>query len=110
MGSSSAIFTGSSQFSTSLAQVIQRAVTAASFPITQLNSHKVELAHQSDEVTTLNSKFTAIQNSVRQIDTAANSSFTASVSDPTAIGANIGSGAAEGTIPWKWSTRARIRR
>jgi flagellar hook-associated protein 2 len=94
--SSSSIFTGSSQFSTSLAQVIQKAIAAASLPITTLSSHQTELNSQSDEVTTLASKFTALQTAITGLNTAANSSFGATVSDPTSISASIGAGAAEG--------------
>jgi flagellar hook-associated protein 2 len=94
--SSSSIFTGSSQFSTSLAQVIQKAVAAASLPITTLSSHQAELNSQSDEVTTLASKFTALQNAITGLNTAANSSFGATVSDPASISASVGAGAAEG--------------
>ena len=96
MSSSSAIFTGSSQFSTSLAQVVQKAVAAASVPITNLSTHQADLSSQSDEVTTLTSKFSALQSAITQLNSAANSSFGASVSDPTSISANIGAGATEG--------------
>ena len=67
-----AIFTGSSQFSTSLAAMVQKAVTAASHPIKRLTSQGNELSSQSDEISTLNSRFTALQSAVKQIDSAAN--------------------------------------
>ncbi len=93
---SSAIFTGSSQFASDFQNVITRAVSIASQPITQLTSEKTTLTNESNEVTTLNTDFTALQTAVQGIDTAVNSSFSADISDPSVVSANLGSGAVEG--------------
>jgi flagellar capping protein FliD len=94
--SSSSIFTGSSEFSSSLAQVIQKAVNNASIPINELKTQETTLSNQSDEVSTLNSKFSSLQSAIQELDSAANSSFSATVSDTSSVSADVGSGAAEG--------------
>jgi flagellar hook-associated protein 2 len=95
--STSAIFTGSSAFSSSLTNAITQAVNAASGPITQLNNEKTTLSSQNDEVSTLNSKFSAVQSAVSGIGQALTSSFNTSVSDTSAVTATAGAGALPGT-------------
>src|SRR5580700_8580789 len=95
--SSSSLFTGTSAFSSSLQSAITREVAIASLPITQLTSDQTALTSQSTELGTLNTVFTNLQTAVQGIDQAVSgSSFTASVSDPTVLSANVSAGAAEG--------------
>ncbi|MGD0500134.1 MAG: flagellar filament capping protein FliD [Bryobacteraceae bacterium] len=94
---SSALFTGSSQFSTDLQNVITRAITIASLPITQLNSEVTSLQNQSTALSGLDTKFAALQASIQQIaDAAGSGSLNATVSDTSVVSATLGSGAVEG--------------
>lgn len=93
---SSGIFTGSSAYSQDFQNLITRAVSIASLPITQLTNDKTALTNQNDELTTLNSKFAAVQSGIQGIGQAISSSFDTSISDPTVISATTGAGAIEG--------------
>ena len=96
--SSSAIFTGSSQFSSDFQNVITRAVNIASLPLTQLQSQLTAEQSQSTALTGLDSKFAALQSAIEGIDSAlGSSSYTASVSDPSIATVTTSSGAVEGT-------------
>ncbi len=95
--SSSALFTGTSAFSSSLQSAITREVQIASLPITKLTSDQTDLTSQSNALGTVNSAFTNLQTAVQGIDQAVSgSSFTANVSDPSVLSASISDGAAEG--------------
>jgi flagellar hook-associated protein 2 len=93
---SSSIFTGSSAYSQDFQNVITRAVSIASLPLNQLNNDKTTLTNQSDELTTLNSKFGAVQSAIQGMDQAMSSSFDAAISDPSVVSATTGAGAVEG--------------
>jgi flagellar hook-associated protein 2 len=93
----SSLFTGSSAFSSDLQTAIAKAVSNASAPITQLTNQQDTLTSQSNELNTLGSKFSAVQSAVQAIDQALNSSFTTSVSDPSALGVTAGAGATAGS-------------
>ncbi|HWB86809.1 MAG TPA: flagellar filament capping protein FliD [Bryobacteraceae bacterium] len=94
---SSTIFTGTSAYSQDFQNVIDRAVAIASLPINQLNDTKTSLTNQGTELTTLESKFSAVQTSVQGIEQAlGGSSFEADVSDPSVVSATVGDGAMEG--------------
>ena len=95
--STSALFTGTSAFSSSLQNEITREVQIASLPITQLQSDQTDFTSQSTALGTVNTTFTALQTALQGIDQAVSgSSFTATVSDPTVLSANVSDGAAEG--------------
>ena len=100
--SASSIFTGSSQFSSDLQQVVTRAVNIASLPITQLNNDLTNLQNQSTALTGLDSKFTALQTSLQGIeDAVSGNSFQASLTNPdgstaSAVSASLSDGATEG--------------
>jgi flagellar hook-associated protein 2 len=70
MSSTSAIFTGSSQFSNDFQQVISRAVAIASLPMQQIQTSVASLQSQSSELTTLNTSFTAIQTAINNVQSA----------------------------------------
>jgi flagellar hook-associated protein 2 len=95
--SSSAIFTGSSAYSQDFQNLITRAVSIASLPITQLQNDQTALTNQSQELTTLGSRFTAVQSAIEGIGQAIGSSFDTEISDPSVVTATTGDGAVEGT-------------
>ncbi|HWC95813.1 MAG TPA: flagellar filament capping protein FliD [Candidatus Sulfopaludibacter sp.] len=68
--STSAIFTGSSQFSNDFQQVITRAVSIASLPMQQMQTTVAALQSQSSEMTTLKTDFTALQTAVNNLQSA----------------------------------------
>ncbi len=106
----SSYFTGSSAFSSDLQTAIAQAVSRASAPITQMTDQQDTLSSQSTEVTTLGTDFSNLQSAVQGIDQALNSSFTASVSDPSVVSVTTGAGATPGnysiqvTSPGSYST------
>lgn len=66
--STSAIFSGNSRFAGDLQQVIDRAVSIASLPLTQLKSQRTAMASQQTAIASLSSKFTALRSSLDAID------------------------------------------
>jgi flagellar hook-associated protein 2 len=94
--SSSAIFTGSSQFSQDFQNVIDRAVAIASLPISQLNDDVTALQAQSKDLSGIDSKVASLQTAVSGIDQVLSSSFQATVSNPALVSATAGNGAVEG--------------
>ena len=101
---SSAIFTGSSQFSQDFANSITRAVNLASQPITQMQGDVKTLQSQYDALngTTsasgIGTQFAALQSAVQGISQAMNgSSFQTEVSNPSVVNATVGDGAMEGS-------------
>ena len=102
MGStSSAIFTGSSQFSNDFAASITRSVGLASMPITQMQGDVTTLQSQSaalSNTTGIGSKFAALQTAVQGISQAmSGSSFQTDVSNTSAVNVTVGDGALEGS-------------
>jgi flagellar hook-associated protein 2 len=95
--SSNAIFTGTSQFSTDFQNIISRAVTIASLPLTGLQSDKTAMQGQSTALSGLDTKFAALQSAVDGISTAVQGgSFDVTISDPSIVSATTGDGASEG--------------
>jgi flagellar hook-associated protein 2 len=85
---SSALFNGTSRFSSDLQQVLSRAVSIASLPISQLNQEVSTLQGQSSELTTVNSRFSSLSAAIQNLASAAGaSSLTSSVSDPSILSA-----------------------
>ncbi|SPE43459.1 hypothetical protein SBA3_920004 [Candidatus Sulfopaludibacter sp. SbA3] len=83
--SSSAIFTGSSQFSGDFQQVISRAVSFASLPMQEMQSEVSTLTAQSAELTTLNGDYSNLQLAVQSMDSALGVSSYAATSSTTAV-------------------------
>jgi len=80
---SSAIFTGSSQFSSDFQQVISRAVSIASLPMQAMQTDVTNLQSQSTELGTLNTKLGTLQSAVASLDSAlGQGSYTAASSTP----------------------------
>jgi flagellar hook-associated protein 2 len=96
------MFSGTSQYSADLQEVITRAVAIASMPITQLQNQQTFLTGQSNALTTLDTDFTNLQSAVAGIATAmSGASFNADVSDAsgkasTVVSATLSDGATQG--------------
>ena len=98
MGTTSAAFTGSSQFSTDFQNSIKRAVDMASLPITLMTKDVTTLQSQSDTLDTINTKFAALQTAVKGMsDAMSGSSFQADISNTAVVSATLGDTALEGT-------------
>jgi flagellar hook-associated protein 2 len=94
---SSAIFKGSSTYSTDFANVITRAVAIASLPIQQLTTNKTSLSSQSDELTKLDTKFSLLQAAIQNVGTALGASaYQTSVSSDKVVDVSVADGAREG--------------
>lgn len=100
----SSFFTGSSQFSQDLQNVIQRAVGFASLPITQMNSQLTDLQNQSNALynssdgTGLQTTFKSLQTAVQGIaDAMTGSSFQVDNSNTDAVNVSLDDSAVEGT-------------
>ena len=68
--SGSALFTGSSLFSTDLQQVVQRAVSFASLPVQQMQNDLTALQSQQSAANALSSDFGAVQSAISAIGSA----------------------------------------
>ncbi len=92
--SSSSIFSGTSRFSNDFQQVISRAVAIASLPLTQLTNGKSTLSKQATEVTTLQSKFSALSTALSTLSSSTgSSSLSATVSDTGIARVSLADGA-----------------
>ncbi|HMD70701.1 MAG TPA: flagellar filament capping protein FliD [Bryobacteraceae bacterium] len=97
---SSTNFTGTSQYSADLQNVISHAVAVATLPITLLQNQQTTLTDQSKEMSTLDGLLSTLQTSVDSIQSAMDgSSFTADVSDTAVASATLTDGAQEGVYP-----------
>ena len=91
-------FSGQSQFAASLQQVITRAVGIASLPLDSMEATLNDITSQQSALQGLDTVFSNLQNSISSIQTALTSqSLTSTVSNPSVVSANLGSGAAAGT-------------
>jgi flagellar hook-associated protein 2 len=96
--STSAIFTGNSQFASSFQQVISNAVSMASLPMQQMQSEVSTLTSQSGELSTLNSDFASLQSSISTLNSALGlSSYSASSSANTVATASLSGTPSAGT-------------
>ena len=90
MSSSSTIFTGSSRYSSDFQQVIERAVSIASLPLSILKNQESAMNDQSTALTGLQTKFTALQKSLTDLATSGGaSSYSATSSDSTVATATV---------------------
>lgn len=95
--SSTGMFTGTSDYSQDLQNVITRAVEIASLPITLLTDQQTALSGQATELGTLNTDFTAVQTSIQAIqDALGGSGMNTTVSDPSVASVTVGDGAVQG--------------
>jgi flagellar hook-associated protein 2 len=90
-------FTGSSAFSTSLGQVITRAVNIASLPMLDLQNQQTALQSQQSELQTLTSSFSSLGTALTSLNTAASTgSFAATLSNNSVGSASVTTGALPG--------------
>ena len=101
MGTSSTsagTFTGSSSFSSSLAQVISRAVSIASLPMQMLQNQQSTLQSRQSELQTLSNNFSSLGTALSSLDSATGAgSYSASLSDTNVASASVSSGVMAGT-------------
>jgi flagellar hook-associated protein 2 len=91
-------FTGASEYSTQLQTVIAKAVSAASGPLTQLQSQQTTLQNQQTELSTLSSNFAALQSSIESVNSATGlGAYSASVDNTSIASATVSSGVMGGT-------------
>ena len=92
-------FSGSSSYSSSFQQVLQRAVSIASLPMVQLQNNVNDLENQQSDLSSLQATFASLQNSLQDIATATTGSVSASSSDTSIVTA----AAATNTLPGVYS-------
>jgi flagellar hook-associated protein 2 len=98
-GSTNALFTGSSQFSSDFQQVIQRAVAFASLPMQQMQNQLGTLQSQQSELGVLNTQFSRVQSAIQAIESAAGAGlFSASVDDNSVASVSLSGTVGVGTI------------
>ena len=91
------IFTGTSAYSQDFQNLINRAVAIASLPIQLLTGQQTTLTNQANELSTIDTKFAALQTALQGIsDAMSGSSYQTSVSDPKSVSASVSDGALEG--------------
>ncbi|MGO9231717.1 MAG: flagellar filament capping protein FliD [Bryobacteraceae bacterium] len=95
-GTSSA-FTGASDYSSDLQDVISRAVAIAELPVTQLTNEQNTINSRSSELSTINTDLTSLQTAIQGVNTAMSGSYQADVSNPELVSAAVGAGATAGT-------------
>src|SRR4249919_3066045 len=96
--SSSAVFTGSSNYSSDFSSVIDRAVAIASLPIQLLTQQKNTLDAQVTALTSLKGKASTLQSSIQAINNAFGStSYSASAGNSSALGITLGDSPTEGS-------------
>jgi flagellar hook-associated protein 2 len=90
ISSASSLFTGTSQFSSELQTALQTAITAASEPLTQMQTDLTTLQSQQSELNTLSGDFTNLQTAVASVATAAgSSSYSASLSNSSVASVSL---------------------
>ena len=93
-----ATFTGSSAFSSQLAQVIANAVAIASIPMDNLQTEQTTVQGQQSELQTLTSDFSSLGTALTSVDSSTgSSSYSASVSNSSVASASVSSGILAGT-------------
>lgn len=82
--STTAIFSGNSRFAVDFSQIIERSVSIASLPLKQLQQQKVQLNDQSTALTSLDSKFSALQAAIAKLSSKVGvEARSASLDEPT---------------------------
>ena len=95
----SAIFTGSSQFSAQLQQIVTQAVSVASLPMQALQTDVSNLQSQSSELGTLNTDLGTLQSAITSLNSAlGQASYTATSSTPAVATAAVTGTPTAGTI------------
>lgn len=92
-------FNGSSTYSASFQQVLQRAVGIASLPMQQLQDNISTLQSQESDLSSLQATFGSLQNSLQDIASASSGAVSATSADNSIVTAT----AAAGTLPGTYS-------
>src|SRR5271157_169206 len=91
-------FTGVSTYASDLQQVITKTVQIASLPLQLMENQLQDMDNQSSELSTLDTKFAALQTAIQQLDSSMGvSSYSATSSNSSLVGASVSAGAEEGT-------------
>ncbi len=94
---SATYLTGVSTYASDLQQVITRAVSIASMPLTLMQNQLQSLNNQQSALSGLDSTFTALQNAIAGIGNALGPSSYSATSSSSAISASVSSAALEGS-------------
>ena len=97
MSSSSVTFSGSSTYSSSFQQVLQRAVSIASLPITQMSNQLYSFQGQQSALGVLQGDFGSLQNALQSIASVSTGGVSANSSDQTVAVAAAQTGTLPGT-------------
>jgi flagellar hook-associated protein 2 len=89
-------FTGVSTYSSDFQQVLTRAVEIASLPMQNLQNQEVTLTQQETALSGLQNTFSSLQSAIQAVGTA-QTSMSATVSDPTTVSASATPSALAGT-------------
>jgi len=95
-GTSSA-FTGASDYSSDLQNVISRAVAIAELPVTELTNEQTTLQNQYSELSSIGTDLSSLQTAIQGVDAAMSGSYQADVSNPDVVSASVGTGAVAGS-------------
>ncbi len=96
-GSSAGTYTGASQYSSELQNVISRAVAIAELPITELTNQESSLQSQSSALSNIDTDLTSLQTAIQGVGSAMSGSYQADVSNPDVVSVSLGAGAVAGT-------------
>jgi flagellar hook-associated protein 2 len=92
------IFTGSSRYATDFTQIIDRAVSIASLPLTQLAGERTRLNDQSSALSGLSGKVSALRSAINAVqDASGPSSYAVSTSDGAVVSPTLSGSTLPGT-------------
>jgi flagellar hook-associated protein 2 len=91
----SAIFNGTSRFSSDFQQIINRSVAIASLHLTLMQSERTTLGDESTALSSVNTKFESLQSSIASLGSAL-AAFSSSVSDGSVLTASVSTSAMAG--------------
>ena len=98
----STIFTGASRYSSDFQAVIDRAVSIASLPMTQMQQNKLLVSDESTALKTLDARVAQLQNSLSGLgDAFGMKSYSVSNSNGSIASAQVSDGVAAGTYTLK---------
>jgi flagellar hook-associated protein 2 len=91
------IFNGTSRYSSDFRAVIERAVSIASLPLTQLQQQRIAFSNESSALRSLDTKFASLQATIATIGgTVGFGSYSTSLSNSSTVKATLSEGAVEG--------------
>jgi len=89
----SSTFNGTSTYASQLQQTINRAVSIAALPLSQLQSTQSTLSNQQTELQTVSGTFNSLQTALNTLNSSTGAgAFTASISDSSIASASVSSG------------------